>query len=320
MNGLVERFNQTPKKMLQKFVADTGRNWDQWLPFLLFAYREVPQASMGFSPFELLYGWEVQGTLDLLLKIWEAPATGTSDRGVVQFVLEMRDRLAKYWDEAKVNLREAQQTQKAWYDRQAKRREFQPRQNILLLLPSTNSKLLAKWQGPYTILRKMGPVTYEIHQPDKKKAKQIYHVNLLKEWKEAPVRVPVASLLVREVDSEGEEESTVVDLTQSAELALGHLSAVQSSQLCQVFQWVSKLFAANPWKTELIEHVVCLKDKEPVRQRAYLVPQHPVAKLQKEVEEMQRLGVIEPSQSEWSSLVVIVVKKDGSLCICIDFR
>lgn len=35
---------------------------------------------------------------------------------------------------------------------------------------------------------------------------------------------------------------------------------------------------------------------------------------------MQRLGVIKPSQSEWCSLVVIVVKKDGSLCICIDFR
>ncbi|XP_042247194.1 uncharacterized protein LOC121882816 [Thunnus maccoyii] len=73
-DGLVERFNQTLKKMLQKFVADTGRDWDQWLPFL-FAYREVPQASTGFSPFELLYGWDVQGPLDLLLKTWEAPAS-----------------------------------------------------------------------------------------------------------------------------------------------------------------------------------------------------------------------------------------------------
>lgn len=43
-------------------------------------------------------------------------------------------------------------------------------------------------------------------------------------------------------------------------------------------------------------------------------------KLQLEVQEMLRLGVIEPSNSEWCSPVVIVFTKDGSLRICIDFR
>ncbi|KAK7893383.1 hypothetical protein WMY93_022535 [Mugilogobius chulae] len=322
-DGLVERFNQTLKRMLQKFVVDTGRDWDQWLPYLLFAYREVPQASTGFSPFELLYGWDVQGPLDLLRKTWEEPTPVASDRSVVRFVLEMRDRLSKYREEAEVNLRQAQQTQKAWYDQQARHRELQPGQKVLLLLPSSNSKLLAKWQGPYTVLRKMGPVTYEIHQPDKKKTKQTYHVNLLKEWKEAPVPVPVVSLVMTDVDSEAEEESPLTALNKTsdtAQPALDHLSAVQSSQLSEVFQRVSKLFAANPGKTILVEHVIRLKDKGPVRQRSYRVPQHLVAELLKEVEEMQRLGVIEPSQSEWCSPVVIVVKKDGSLRICIDFR
>lgn len=72
-DGFVEKFNQTLKNMLRKFVSDTGKDWDKWLPFLLFAYREVPQASTGFSPFELVYGWSVQGPLDLLRKSWELP-------------------------------------------------------------------------------------------------------------------------------------------------------------------------------------------------------------------------------------------------------
>lgn len=65
-DGLVKRFNQTLKAMLRKFVSESGADWDQWLPYLLFACREVPQASTGFSPFELLYGREVRGPLDIL--------------------------------------------------------------------------------------------------------------------------------------------------------------------------------------------------------------------------------------------------------------
>uniref|UniRef100_A0A3P9M6S3 Gypsy retrotransposon integrase-like protein 1 n=1 Tax=Oryzias latipes TaxID=8090 RepID=A0A3P9M6S3_ORYLA len=73
-DGLVERFNKTLKSMLRKFVNDTGSDWDQWLPFLMFAYREVPQASTGFSPFQLMYGHPVRGPLDVLKETWEGPA------------------------------------------------------------------------------------------------------------------------------------------------------------------------------------------------------------------------------------------------------
>lgn len=73
-----------------------------------------------------------------------------------------------------------------------------------------------------------------IFKPNKKKTKQIYHINLLKEWKEAPVWDPLASLLVTEVDSKGEskgeEESPFADLNQATAPTLDHLSAAQSSQ------------------------------------------------------------------------------------------
>ena len=58
-NGLVERFNQTLKAMLRKFTTADNHDWDKDLPHLLFAYREVPQASTGFAPFELVYGHNV---------------------------------------------------------------------------------------------------------------------------------------------------------------------------------------------------------------------------------------------------------------------
>ena len=42
-NGLVERFNGTPKTMLERMCAERPKDWDRYLPALPFAHREVPQ-------------------------------------------------------------------------------------------------------------------------------------------------------------------------------------------------------------------------------------------------------------------------------------
>ena len=50
-NGLVEKFNGTLKLILKKLCEGHPRSWDRYIPAVLFAYREVPQTSLGFSPF-----------------------------------------------------------------------------------------------------------------------------------------------------------------------------------------------------------------------------------------------------------------------------
>jgi hypothetical protein len=41
-------------------------DWDEMLPYALFAYRERPHEETGYSPFELLYGWPVRGPTEIL--------------------------------------------------------------------------------------------------------------------------------------------------------------------------------------------------------------------------------------------------------------
>ena len=322
-DGLVERFNQTLKRMLRKFVSDTGKDWDKWLPFLLFAYREVPQASTGFSPFELLYGWPVQGPLDLLKQNWEEKVTDKADegKGVVQYVLQMRDRLEQYREEARHKLLEAQRTQKLWYDQKARKREFKPGQKVLLLLPSSSSKLLTKWQGPFEVLRKMGPTTYEILHLEKGKKKQTYHVNLLKAWEERCSPPSITSLLARRVTEEDDSEGVVEAWKQPGNVDLSHLDGKKPVELQVVFNTCPQLFTQKPGHTDVLQHVIRVRpDHTPVRQACYRVPERLVEALKEEIHLMLKLGVIEPSESECSSPIVIVPKKDGSLRICIDFR
>ena len=87
----MERFNGTLKAMLKKTAAEEGKDWDRLLPYLLFAYGEVPQASTGFSPLELVYCRNVRGPLDILRESLEASAR--SPESVVSYVLMIQERL-----------------------------------------------------------------------------------------------------------------------------------------------------------------------------------------------------------------------------------
>eukprot|EP00731_Ephydatia_muelleri_P003215 Em0001g3215a len=121
-DGLVERFNQTLKAMLLKAAVQEGKDWDLLIPYVLFAYREVPQCSTGFSPFELLYGRDVRGPLDVLKESWEAMEK--SGESVVSHMLSIRDKMESMSALVRENLEKAQETEKRWYDKNARQRVF----------------------------------------------------------------------------------------------------------------------------------------------------------------------------------------------------
>ena len=67
--GAVERFHQTLKSMLRVYCLQENKEWDEGLPLLLFAVRESVQSSLGFSPFELAFGYTPCSSLKLLKKV-----------------------------------------------------------------------------------------------------------------------------------------------------------------------------------------------------------------------------------------------------------
>ena len=50
----------------------------------------------------------------------------------------------------------------------------------MVLLPTATSKLLAQWQGPYQVVKRMGKVTYMVDMHDHRKRRRVFHVNMLK--------------------------------------------------------------------------------------------------------------------------------------------
>lgn len=103
--GALERFHQTLKSMLRAFCVQMNGDWEEGLPWLLLAAREVVQESTGFSPNDLVFGHTVRGPLALLqdgLKEAKPP------QNLVEYVNGFRYRLYKAQEVARSKLMSAQ--------------------------------------------------------------------------------------------------------------------------------------------------------------------------------------------------------------------
>lgn len=68
------------------------------------------------------------------------------------------------------------------------------------------------------------------------------------------------------------------------------------------------------------QHHIKLSDSTPIYQRPRRFPQPISDEIERQCQELNALDIIEPSTSPWSSPVVPVRKKDGTIRMCIDYR
>ena len=305
-DGLVERFNQTLKQMLRKIVEADGRNWDQLLPYLLFSIREVPQASTGFSPFELLYGRQPRGLLDLAKEAWEQQPS--PHRSLVEHVEEVQERMAVLWPMVREHMAAAQAAQARVYNRGAQPRVFAPGDRVLVLVPTSECKFLAKWHGPYEVIEKVGEVNYRISQPGRRPPEKIYHVNLLKKW---VAREALCAISLPQGPTP----------TETLEVPMGEqLSGWERQNLRELIDRHRDVFSVDAGHTDLLQHHIITEPGKRVKLRPYRIPEARREAVRQEVKSMLQNGIIEESHSEWCSPIVLVPKPDGSIRFCNDFR
>ena len=111
------------------------------------------------------------------------------------------------------------------------------------------------------------------------------------------------------------KEETYVDVVLDVTLTSDQRREVES-----VLHEYSSVLTERPGKTELEEFSLKLLDEKPVKLRPYPLPYAKLETVRNEIKTMLDLGVIEPSESAYSSPVVLVQKKDGTHRFCVDYR
>jgi hypothetical protein len=216
-----------------------------------------------------------------------------------------------------------------YYDRKARPKNFKVGELALLLLPTKSNKLLLQWRGPYQVVRKVSPVDYVIAVRGKEKT---YHVNMLKLYNarttpaqsNKKVVAGVMCITEDEVPDQGNavvETCPIVAKESIDDIKLNDcVTETQKHELVSILQKHAKVLTDLPGCTDVVTHSIQLLTEEPVRVKSYTVPYSVRESIDKEVQEMLRLGVIVESNSPYSAPPVIVKKPDGSDRFCVNYK
>jgi hypothetical protein len=157
MSSQAETSNKQIKNILQKTVNQMGRSWRSKLSEALWAYRMTYKASIGMTPYWLVYGKTCHLLVELQHKAFWAIKKWNMDHKVAE--TKRKIQIAKLEEWRKKTYHSAKlykERTKIWHDKRIKVKQFKPGDKVLLFNSNIHlfghGKLHSKWKDPYLVL------------------------------------------------------------------------------------------------------------------------------------------------------------------------
>lgn len=325
-SNAVERFHGVFKRILRALCYEHGQEWDEYVDQALFALRSAPHAAHGFSPAELCYGRQMRSPLSMIKELWVGRDVSEP---VVDYVLKLLERLKRVQEMAEVSMAEAQAKSKKYYDLKTKRINYNVGDKVMLYQSARANRLQMQWTGPKIIQKKISETNYLIEDLTNKRKQTLVHVNLLKPYFE---KAEVVSMILTQSgeesvefdipELEGRKEYEGFTASEVLEQAkgVGDLTEEQRSELKKLVGEFPGLFSGRPGRTNLVEHDIALKEEKIIRTKAYSHSPRVREIIDREIDKMLDLGVIRPSDSAYSSPMIIVEAEGKEPRPVIDYR
>ncbi|XP_044164848.1 uncharacterized protein LOC122948816 [Acropora millepora] len=171
------------------YVAKNQKDWDDFIPLILFAHRTSISEAIGDSPFYCLYGREPRLPVDVKFL---PPAADDLSTSVLDHRKRVVEKVELAQNLARENIQRSQQKMKEYYDRNASQPLFEIGQRVWVYTPKTkkglSKKLLYNWFGPYRILEQSSPVHYRLRSKNNKKVTFAVHANRMKPFVDPALR------------------------------------------------------------------------------------------------------------------------------------
>ena len=322
-NGCVERANQSIKIMIDKVCIDKPKEWDLFLPMILFAYRTSIHEATGYSPFQLLFGRQPKTPFgNFKENILNKQETLLSPFEFVQNVSEQIDYTNNI---VKKTLEIASAKNAESVNKNRHLRTLESDDLVLILLP-TGTGHNKEWYGPYKVIKRLNEVSYTILVDGSQRK---YHINTLRKYNQLKADNEILSSLVAE--NSISEEAPIINAEtysinycttiKSCNINLQHItSQTNKENITRIINKFSSVISHEPGHTNSIEHSIELNDHTAFRSQTYIVPQMLKNKVDAQLDSLIEKKLIQKSKSQYSSPMVLVKKKNGDIRICCDYR
>ena len=181
-DGMIERANRTILNMLSAFVSEHQRDWDEYIPLVMMAYRSSVHESTGTSASKMTFGHEIRLPIDLVFG--QPERENNSNVYGSQYPNRVSDRIDEVHEFARGRLRIASDAMKRNYDIKSNLHEFQVGEAVWLYDPvrrvGLNPKLQRPWKGPCKVIAKLSEILYRVQQSPRHRPRVVHHDKLRK--------------------------------------------------------------------------------------------------------------------------------------------
>jgi len=178
-------------------VLDHLGNWDEILPPVEFTYNNNYQASIGMTPFKALYGRECRTPLHWF-------QDGDSVLIGPELIQQTNEKVKKIQERLKTSL----SRQNSYANQRRRPLELSVSDHVFLRVTTftgvgraiRSKKLTLKFIGPCQILKRIGPIAYELALPPPlANIHNIFHISQLRKYVPNPSHIlELDSVLVKE--------------------------------------------------------------------------------------------------------------------------
>ena len=177
-DGMVERACRSVQAMLSAFVAQNQKDWDQFVPLLMMAYRSSIHDTTKCTPCAMMLGREIRLPIDLALGIPETRISTCES----EYAYQLENQLVRIHDFARCHMQISSKGMKNYYDKRTNFVELSVGDCVWFHNPvrkqGISLKLQRPWKGPFVITQKLNDVLYKIQESPRGKSKVVHYDRL----------------------------------------------------------------------------------------------------------------------------------------------